>query len=33
MKKTVFTGAATALVTPLTESGIDFENFGRGLDS
>ena len=32
MKKTVFTGAATALVTPLTESGIDFENFGRLID-
>lgn len=32
MKKTVFTGAATALVTPLTESGIDFENFGKLID-
>ena len=32
MKKTVFTGAATALVTPLTESGIDFESFGRLID-
>lgn len=32
MKKTVFTGAATALVTPLTESGIDFDNFGKLID-
>ncbi len=32
MKKTVFTGAATALVTPLNERGIDFENFGRLID-
>ena len=29
MKKTVFKGAATAIVTPLNENGIDFENFGR----
>lgn len=29
MKKTVFTGAASAIITPLTENGIDFENFGR----
>ena len=29
MKNTVFTGAATAIVTPLTESGIDYEQFGR----
>lgn len=32
MKKTVFTGAASAIITPLTESGIDFENFGRLID-
>lgn len=32
MKKTVFTGAATALITPLTESGIDYENFGKLID-
>ena len=25
MKKTIFEGAATALVTPLTEQGIDYE--------
>lgn len=29
MKKTVFTGAATAIVTPLTKDGIDYEQFGR----
>ena len=32
MKHTVFTGAATALITPLTQSGIDFEAFGRLID-
>ena len=29
MKKTIFTGAATAIITPLCESGIDFEQFGK----
>ena len=30
MKKTIFTGAATAIVTPLFENGgIDYDNFGR----
>ena len=29
MKNTVFLGAATAIVTPLNESGIDFEAFGK----
>ena len=29
MKNTVFTGAATAIVTPLTQDGIDYEQFGR----
>lgn len=29
MKKTIFEGAATAIITPLNESGIDYENFGR----
>ena len=29
MKKTVFYGAATAIVTPLTKDGIDYEQFGR----
>ena len=29
MKKTIFTGAATAIITPLCEKGVDFESFGR----
>lgn len=33
MKNTVFTGVATAIVTPLTKDGIDFEAFGRLIDS
>ncbi len=32
MKTTVFTGAATALITPLNENGIDYEQFGRLID-
>lgn len=32
MKNTVFTGAATAIVTPLTEKGIDYDRFGRLID-
>ncbi|MBE5756831.1 MAG: 4-hydroxy-tetrahydrodipicolinate synthase [Clostridiales bacterium] len=32
MKKTIFKGIATALITPLTEKGIDYENFGRLID-
>ncbi len=28
MKNTVFTGAATAIVTPLNERGVDYEKFG-----
>lgn len=32
MKKTVFWGAATAIITPLTKDGIDFEQFGRLID-
>ena len=32
MKKTVFTGAATAIVTPLTKDGIDYETFGRRIE-
>lgn len=31
-KNTVFRGAATALITPLTESGINYEQFGRLID-
>ena len=32
MKNTVFTGVATAIITPLNENGIDFEKFGKLLD-
>lgn len=32
MKNTVFTGAATAIVTPLTKDGIDYVQFGRLID-
>ena len=32
MKETIFTGAATAIVTPLNENGVDFEAFGRLID-
>ena len=29
MKNTIFTGAATAIVTPLTKDGIDYDQFGK----
>ena len=32
MKKTIFEGAATAIVTPLNENGVDYESFGRLID-
>ena len=32
MKKPIFEGIATALITPLTEDGIDYEAFGRLID-
>ncbi len=32
MKNTVFTGAATAIITPMTAEGVDFETFGRLID-
>ena len=32
MKKTVFTGMATAIVTPMTASGIDYEALGRFIE-
>ena len=32
MKKTIFTGMATALVTPMTPEGIDYEALGRFID-
>ncbi len=31
-KQTIFKGAATALITPLNENGIDYENFGKLID-
>ncbi|MBP3918750.1 MAG: 4-hydroxy-tetrahydrodipicolinate synthase [Clostridia bacterium] len=31
-KNTIFEGAATALITPLTPDGVDYENFGRLID-
>lgn len=31
-KNTIFTGAATALITPLNENGIDYEKFGALID-
>lgn len=32
MKKTVFTGIATALITPLSQDGVDFHRFGELID-
>lgn len=32
MKKTVFRGIATALVTPIDERGVDYEKLGRLID-
>ncbi len=32
MKKTLFKGAATALITPTTEKGVDFDSMGRLID-
>ncbi len=32
MKKTIFTGAATAIITPTNEQGVDYEAFGRLID-
>ena len=32
MKNTVFTGMATAIVTPMTETGIDYEALGRFIE-
>lgn len=32
MKKPIFEGMATALITPITEKGIDYEAFGRLID-
>jgi len=32
MKQTIFTGAATAIITPFNEAGIDWDAFGRLID-
>ena len=32
MKETIFTGAATAIITPLTEKGIDYNKFSDLLE-
>ena len=32
VSKTIFRGAATALITPTNESGIDYDAFGRVID-
>jgi len=32
MKNTIFTGAATAIITPMRECGVDYESFGRLID-
>lgn len=32
MKNTVFKGAATAIITPLNESGVDYDSFGKLID-
>ena len=32
MKKTIFEGMATAIVTPMTADGIDYEALGRFID-
>ena len=32
MKNTVFKGVATALVTPMTKDGVDYESFGKLID-
>ncbi len=31
-ENSIFRGAATALITPLNENGVDYENFGRVID-
>ena len=32
MKNTIFTGAATAIVTPMTAEGVDYDRFGKLID-
>ena len=31
-RKPIFTGAASALITPMNENGVDYENFGKLID-
>jgi len=31
-KKTIFTGAASAIITPLDENGVDYDSFGKLID-
>ena len=31
-KNTIFTGSATALITPFTQNGVDYDAFGRLID-
>lgn len=33
LKKTIFTGAATAIVTPFRDGGVDYEAFGKLIDT
>ena len=32
MKNTIFTGAATAIITPMTEQGVDYESFAKHIE-
>ena len=32
MKKTIFKGCGTAIATPFTEDGVDFDEFGKLLE-
>ena len=32
MRNTVFTGAGTAVITPMTETGVDYDALGRLID-
>ena len=31
-KKTVFQGVATAIITPMTAEGVDYERYGKLID-
>ena len=32
MKKIIFKGCGTAIITPFTENGVNFEEFGKMID-